>query len=347
MTAILLTFAAGLALLVKGADYFVRAAASLARMLGVSELVIGLTLVALGTSVPELASVLAASVRGEGGLGLGTVIGANMANMLWIAGLAGIVAPLRTRREMIDRDGMIMLMVTALLALFAWNGFLGRLEASVLLLAYAAYTLFLFTAGTRAEGEHGFTRFLKFLARFEFLWILRRRLPNGVANGESAPAAPGEAAPPPGGGAGRDLALLAASGAAIAFGADLFVGAAVRLAESFHVPAVVIGASIVSMGTTLPELSVSVLAARRGLSGIALGNVMGSCIVNIGLIAGAAGLIRPVAIARRGLPLLLGYLLLAGFLLLAMVRSSWLIRRWEGALMVAAYGAYIAMLFLH
>ncbi len=346
MTIILLTFAAGLALLVKGADYFVRAAASLARRLGVSELVIGLTLVALGTSVPELASVLAASFRGEGGLGLGTVIGANVADMLWIAGLAGLVGPMQTRREMIERDGLIMIVVTALLCLFAWNGSLGRLEAAVLLLAYSAYTLFLFTAGTGAEAGHGFVRFLRFLARFEFLRILRRRLPDGAGSGENVAAAPVEAALTAGGGVVRDLALLAASGAAIAFGANLFVGAAVRLAESFHVPAVMIGASIVSMGTTLPEMSVSVMAARRGLSGIALGNVLGSCIVNIGLIAGAAGLIRPLAVPRQGLPLLLGSLLFAGLLLLAMIRSTWRIRRWEGALMVAAYGAYIAMLFI-
>jgi cation:H+ antiporter len=346
MTIALIKFAVGLALLVKGADLFVRAAALLARRLGVSEFVIGLTLVALGTSVPELASALAASFRGEGGLVLGTVIGANVANMLLIAGLAGVAAAVQTRREMIDRDGLIMLAVTAIFCLFAVDGVLGRLEAAVLLLVYAAYTLFLFTAKAGLEGQYGFKRFLKYFFRFEYLRFIRGFLPGGRREAKGREAA-GQAEAHARGGSGRDLAVMAASGAAIAFGADLFVGAAVHFAESFHVPAVVIGASIVSLGTTLPEMSVTVSAARRGFGGIALGNILGSCVANIGLIVGAAGLIRPLAASRQGLPLLLGFLFFAALLLLAMIRSAWRIRRWEGALMLAAYGAYIAMLFLH
>lgn len=346
MTIMLLKFAAGLALLVKGADLFVRGAASLARRLGVSEFVIGLTLVALGTSVPELASALAASFRGEGGLVLGTVIGANVANMLLIAGLAGVAAAVRTSREMIDRDGLIMLAVTTVFCLFAVDGSLGRLEAAGLLLVYAAYTLFLFTAKAGLAEQYGFKRFLKFFFRFEYLRLLRGFLPGGRRDGESPPAGDHAAVPFPGGTI-RDLAVMATSGAAIAFGADLFVGAAVHLAESLHVPAVVIGASVVSLGTTLPEMSVTVSAARRGFGGIAMGNVLGSCIANIGLIVGAAGMVRPLSASRRGLPLLLGFLFFAALLLLAMIRSAWRIRRWEGALMLAAYGAYIAMLFLH
>jgi cation:H+ antiporter len=345
MAIALLKFAVGLALLVKGADLFVRGAASLARRLGVSEFVIGLTLVALGTSVPELASALAASFRGAGGLVLGTVIGANVANMLLIAGLAGAAAAVQTRREMIDRDGLIMLAVTAVFCLFAADGSLGRLEAGALLLVYAAYTIFLFTAKAGLEGQYGFRRFLGFFFRFEYVRLIRSALP-GAGRGAGGRAAGENGAVPPGGSIARDLALMAASGAAIAFGADLFVGAAVHFAESLHVPAVVIGASVVSLGTTLPEMSVTLSAARRGFGGIALGNVLGSCIANIGLIVGAAGMIRPLAAARQGLPRLLVFLFLAALLLLAMIRSAWRIRRWEGALMLAAYGAYIAMLFI-
>lgn len=346
MTIALLKFAVGLALLVKGADLFVRAAASLARRLGVSDFVVGLTLVALGTSVPELASALAASFRGAGGLVLGTVIGANVANMLLIAGLAGVVAAVQTQREMIDRDGLIMLAVTALFGLFAWDGSLGRLEAAFLLLVYAAYTLFLFTAKAGLAEQYGFKRFLKFFFRFEYLRFAGGFLAGGRRDAKDR--APGERAVAPSrGGMVRDLAMMAASGAAIALGADLFVAAAVHFAESFHVPAVVIGASIVSLGTTLPEMSVTVSAARRGFGGIALGNVLGSCIANIGLIVGAAGLIRPLAAARQGLPLLLGFLFFAALFLLAMIRSAWRIRRWEGALMLAAYVLYVALLFLH
>lgn len=341
-------FVLGLLLLVKGADYFVKAAASLAKKLGVSEFVIGLTLVALGTSVPELASALAAAFREQGGMVLGTVIGANVANLLLIAGLAGALAAVRTRREMIGRDGLIMLAATALFCLFAWNGHFSRLEAAAMLLVYVAYTLFLFTAKAGLEEEYGFRRFLNYLFRFQYLHTIR----DGVSASFGRARAEG----------GRDVAdrkiarafregivkellLLAASGTAIAFGADLFVGVAVFFAGLFKLPPVVIGASIVSLGTTLPEMSVTVAAARKGFDHIALGNVLGSCITNIGLIVGAAGLVRPLGAARQGLPLLLGFLLFASLFLLAMIRTAWRIRRWEGGLLLALYVLYVLMLF--
>ncbi len=348
MAAKVLLFIAGLLLLVKGADLFVKAAASLAKKLGVSEFVIGLTLVALGTSVPELASALAAVFRRQGGMVLGTVIGANMANLLLIAGLAGALAAVRTRREMIGRDGTIMLAATALFCLFAWNGHFSRLEAAAMLLVYVAYTLFLFTAKAGMGEEYGFRRFLDYLFRFQYLLAIRDGISAGFGRARGR------------GGrdvAGRkisrafravivkDLLLLAASGAAIAFGADLFVGAAVFFAGLFKLPPMVIGASIVSLGTTLPEMSVTVAAARKGFGHIALGNVLGSCIANIGLIVGASGLVRPLDVARTGLPPLLGFLLFASLLLLVFIRSAWRIRRWEGILMLGLYAIYVAMLY--
>lgn len=348
MTVKMLLFAAGLLLLVKGADLFVKAAASLAKKLGVSEFVIGLTLVALGTSVPELASALAASLRGAGGMVLGTVIGANVANLLLIAGLAGAVAAVATRREMIDRDGLILLFATALFCFFAWDGYFGRLEAAAMLLVYSAYSLFLFTAKAGLEGEYGFKRFLNYLFRFRYLLTIRDGILAGTRRREDPGAAPVEARKLRRAfreGVVKDLLVMAAAGAAIAFGADLFIAAAVHFAVLLKIPPVVVGASIVSLGTTLPEMSVTVTAARRGFGHIAMGNVLGSCIANIGLIAGAAGTIRPLGVDRPGLPLLLGSLLFASLLLLAMIRSAWRIRRWEGGLMLALYGLYVAMLF--
>lgn len=347
MVVILLSFLFGLLLLVKGADYFVKAAAALAKKIGVSEFVIGLTLVALGTSVPELASALAAAFRGQGGMVLGTVIGANIANMLLISGLAGVLAAVGTSREMIDRDGLIMLVATALFCLLAWDGVFSRLEAAAMLLVYIAYTLFLFTAKAGLEQQYGFKRFLNYLFRFQYLLTIRDGVIAGIARGKakrSGPAAERKVRRAFRESIIKDLLVMLVGGAAIAFGADLFVGAAVYFAGLFKVPPLIIGASIVSLGTTLPEMSVTVSAARRGFGHIALGNVLGSCITNIGLVVGAAGLIQPLAAARAKLPLLLGFLLLAGMLLLATIRSAWRIRRWEGAILLAMYGAYAALL---
>jgi cation:H+ antiporter len=343
MTAKLLLFGAGLLLLVKGADYFVKAAASLARKLGVSDFVIGLTLVALGTSVPELASALAAAFRGQGGLVLGTVIGANVANILLVTGIAAAFAAIRTRREMIGRDGFIMLGATILFCVFAWNGTIHRGEAAVLLLVYFVYILFLFTARADMEGQYGFRQFLRYFFRFRYILTLRDGVRAGFGRRQAGAAGKIERTFREG--ILKELLAMLAGGAAIAFGADLFVGAASFLAERLGVPPVVIGASIVSLGTTLPEMSVTVSAARKGFGNIALGNVLGSCITNIGLIVGAAGLISPLGAARARLPLLLGFLLLASMLLLVFIRSAWRIRRWEGAISLALYAVYAALLY--
>ena len=344
----LLLFVAGLLLLVKGADYFVRAAASLAKKLGVSDFVIGLTLVALGTSVPELASALAAVFKKQGGLVLGTVIGSNVANLLLITGLATALTAVRTRREMIARDGYIMLGATALFCLFAWNGTFSRLEAAAMLLVYVAYTLFLFTAKAGLEGEYGFRRFLNYLFRFRYILTIRDGVRTGLARrkaGKAATAADREIERAFRAGIVKDLLLMLIAGVAIAFGADLFIGAAVYFAGLLKVPPVLVGASVVALGTSLPEMSVTVSAARKGFGNIALGNVLGSCITNIGLIVGVAGLVYPLSAPRARLPLLLGFLILASLLLLVVIRSAWRIRRWEGALLLGLYVAYALLLF--
>ncbi|HUU04688.1 MAG TPA: calcium/sodium antiporter [Patescibacteria group bacterium] len=338
----LLLFGLGLVLLVKGADYFVKAAASLAKKLGVSEFVIGLTLVALGTSVPELASVLAAAFKKQGGLVLGTVIGSNVANMLLITGLAATLAAVRTRREMIGRDGYIMLGTTALFCLFAWNGTISRLEAAAMLLIYVAYSLFLFTAKAGLEGQYGFRRFLNYLFRFQYILTIKHGVLAGLGRSKAGDRKIERAFRE---GVAKDLLVMLIGGAAIAFGADLFIGAAVYFAGLLKVPPVLVGASVVSLGTSLPEMSVTVSAARKGFGNIALGNILGSSITNIGLIIGVSGLVLPLKTTQERLPLLLGFLLLASLLLLVFIRSAWRIRRWEGAILLTLYAAYVALLF--
>jgi cation:H+ antiporter len=348
MTIKILLFGAGLLLLVKGADYFVKAAASLAKKLGVAELVIGLTLVSLGTSVPELASSIAAAFKGQGSLVVGMVIGSNVANMLLIAGIAAVFVAIGTKREMIERDGFIMLATTALFCVFAWNGTFSRLEAAAMLLVYVAYTLFLFTTKAGLEKQYGFRQFLNYLFRFQYILTIKDGVRAGLSRRKTAKATAVvekkiERAFQEG--IVKDLLVMLAGGTAIAFGADLFIGAAVYFAEILKVPSVVVGASVVSFGTTLPEMSVTVSAARKGYGNIALGNVIGSCITNAGLIIGVSGLIRPLGAARAGLPLLLSFLLFACLLLLVLIRSAWRIRRWEGAILLVFYATYAALLY--
>jgi len=348
MTAKIALFGVGLLLLVKGADYFVKAAASLAKKLGISDFVIGLTLVALGTSVPELASSIVAAFKGQTGLVVGTVIGANVANILLITGIAAVFAAIGTRREMIERDGFIMLATTALFCLFAWNGAFSRLEAAAMLLVYIAYTLFLFTAKAGLEEQYGFRKFLNYLFRFQYILTIKNGVRAGFGRrktGKATAVAEKKIERAFQEGIVKDLLVMLAGGAAIAFGADLFIVAAVYFAEILKVSPVVVGASVVSFGTTLPEMSVTVSAARKGYGNIALGNVIGSCITNAGLIVGVSGLIRPLAAVQEKLPLLLCFLLFSCVLLLVLIRSAWRIRRWEGAILLVFYAAYAALLF--
>lgn len=348
MTTKMILFGSGLLLLVKGADYFVKAAASLAKKLGVSDFVIGLTLVALGTSVPELASSIVASFKGQSGLVVGTVIGANVANMLLITGIAAAFATIGTRRVMIERDGFIMLATTVLFCLFAWNGSFSRFEAAAMLLVYVAYTLFLFTTKAGLEEQYGFRQFLNYLFRFQYILTIKNGVHAGLGRrktGKATAVAEKKIERAFQEGIVKDLLVMLAGGTAIAFGADFFIDAAVYFAEILKVPPVVIGASIVSLGTTLPEMSVSVSAARKGFGNIAMGNVLGSCITNAGLIIGVSGLIHPLGATQEKLPWLLCFLLFSSVLLLILIRSAWRIRRWEGVILLVFYAVYAALLF--
>jgi cation:H+ antiporter len=279
---------------------------------------------------------------------VGTIIGAHIANIPLVTGIAAAFAAIGTRREMIERDGFIMLATTALFCLFAWNGSFSRLEATVMLLVYVAYTLFLFTAKAGLEEQYGFRQFLNYLFRFQYILTIKDGALSGFGRGKGGAmvvVADRKIKRAFQKGIVKDLLVMLAGGAAIAFGADLFIGAAAYFAEILKAPPFVVGASVVSLGTTLPEMSVTVSAARKGYGNIAIGNVLGSCITNAGLIIGVSGLIRHLGVARAGLPLLLGFLLLAEVLLLVLIRSAWRIRRWEGTILLPFYAVYAAMLY--
>ena len=145
-----------------------------------------ITLVALGTSVPELASSIVASFKEQSGLVVGTVIGANVANMLLITGIAAAFAAIGTRRVMIERDGFIMLATTALFCLFAWNGSFSRFEAAAMLLVYVVYALFLFTAKAGLEEQYGFRQFLNYLFRFQYVLTIKDGVFAGIGRRKAA-----------------------------------------------------------------------------------------------------------------------------------------------------------------
>jgi len=305
-----LIFAAGLALLLLGAELLVRGASRLAAAMNVSPLVIGLTVVAFGTSSPELAASLVSARLGSTDLALGNVVGSNTFNILVILGLAALVSPLEVQLKIVRFDVPIMIGVGFLVPLIAANGTIGRAEAATLILL-----LFLYLA---------------------FLALEARR--EGVATaGRDEPDRTG-------------LALAAASVLAglamLTLGASWLVGAATSLARALGVSELIIGLTLVAGGTSLPELATSVVAALRGQRDLAVGNVIGSNIFNVLGVLGLTGLLSRggVAVSASARSFDLPILVAASLACLPVFATGLRIDRWEGALFLATYLGYLGTL---
>lgn len=299
----------GLLLLAAGAEALVRGSSALALRLGVTPLVVGLTVVALGTGSPELFVSVEAAYRGDSGIALGNIVGSNIGNVALILGLAALARPMKVRSELIRREVPLMIGVTLLLCALLYDGTLGRVDGLILVLGSVAYTAFAYSAARRDRSK---------VVAEEF---------------EDALAQPKRAA-------WVDALLVVTGFALLLVGARLLLGGATVIAESFGVSQVVIGLTVIAVGTSLPELATSVVAAAKGEADVAFGNVIGSNILNILLILGVAALISPVeARGLRALDLLV--LVGSAVLLLPLMRRGWVLNRWEGGLLVAGYVAYL------
>jgi cation:H+ antiporter len=332
----ILLFLLGLLLLVKGSGYFVKSAAAIAKKFGVSEFVVGLTLVALGTSIPELASAIFASIKHAGTLVLGNITGANIANICLITGTAAAITSIKTNEDMLKRDGYILLFSSFVLLIFIRNGVISTAEGLILLSLYAAYILFLVEDKPESSKKYHFREFMHYFIKFKYISSIKKRLAERKTRKKQDL----------GEGIALDFAIMAAGGAAVAYGASLFVNSAIYFAEILSLPKAVVGVSIVAIGTTLPELSVTISAARKGFGNIALGNVIGSCITNAFLILGVSSVISPIHSTSQILFLIAPFLIFANIMLLAFLKSNWEIRRFEGFVFLAAYLFFMALLFI-
>jgi len=303
-------FAGGLALLAVGGEAVVRGAVGVARRLGVSELLIGLTLVGFGTSTPELLTSVSAALRGSDGVAVGNVVGSNISNILLIAALAAIARPIAVARAAIFRDGALMI------------------AASV---ALAAYAFFIPTL----ERWAGAMLLLLLIAYLWSTWRLERGSERPSAELHRAGSHAYDPAPP-----GLWLSLSFAVGgiAALIFGADLLVQGAIALARMAGLSETVIGLSIVALGTSLPELVATLAAAAKGRSDVAFGNVVGSNIYNVLGVLGVTALVRPLAI-----PLDLGVVDWAAFIGAAVLLNF---HAWAGARISRGEGAFLLGLYL-
>ncbi len=261
----LVFFIAGFALLVVGAEVFVRGATRLAVMLGIPPLVIGLTVVALGTTAPEIAVSVMSSLQGKAELALGNVLGSNILNVLLILGVSATITPLTVSRQLIRLDVPVMIVMSVLVIVLAADGGLGRVDGTLLLALAVAYTAFQVYLGRREKQPEG----CEFAEKF---------------------APPGEARS----GAYLQCAVLIVVGAgALVFGSRWLVEGAVAAARAMGLSEMIIGLTIVAVGTSLPEVATSVIASVKGQRDIAVGNVIGSNIYNILAVLGAGAVVGP------------------------------------------------------
>ena len=299
----------GFALLVKGADLFVDGASGIAKKFGISELIIGLTIVAMGTSAPEAAVSIAAAAKGSAGISIGNVIGSNIMNIFIILGVVAAITPLKIERSTVRYEMPFTIIVTVLFVLTGKDGLLTRPDGAILwagLLLYLAYLLRQAKqkpAGAPAQAE------------------------TAVQKTEESPSI------------WKLIALTIVGLAVILVSSDYAVDAAVALAKIFNISDRVIGLTIVALGTSLPELVTSVTAALRGNADLAVGNVVGSCIFNLLFVLGTSALILPIPCAPNFLSD--AYVAVGATVLLLLFGFTQMkIARWEGVLLVACYVAY-------
>jgi cation:H+ antiporter len=338
----------GLIFLVQGADYFIKSAASIAKKFGISEFIIGLTLVALGTSIPELASSITASIKNATGIIIGNVVGSNIANIGLIIGVAATIAVIKTKKAMLNRDGYIMLFVTGLFYLFMVNGTISRIEAGIFLLLYIVYLIFLIEAKPEFE-EYNFGHFLRYFLRFQYLITIKSRIfsSRDKKKKEITPAQKREMKELFKAGLIKDFLIVIIAGSAVVLGAKYLIESAIFFANLFNIPENMIGLSVIAIGTSLPELAVSISAARKGYGNIAIGNIIGSNITNILLIIGVSGLILPITIIKSTLYYTAPFMIFMSILLLIFIRSYWTIRRIEGTIFLILYTIFMMLLFIN
>ena len=298
--------ALGLTGLIFGGDLLVRGAVALARAFGISPMVIGLTVVGFGTSLPELLTSLKAALAGSPGIAVGNVVGSNIANILLILGIAAVVQPIAVQRSVLMRDGPAMLIAALACAAVLVADLLTRGLGLAFLTGLALYL----AIAVRASGD-------------------------GME--DEAPASE----------SGLLASILGLAGglALTLLGAQFLVTGAISLARTSGVSETVIGLTVVAVGTSLPELATSVIAARKGQSDVALGNILGSNIFNVLGILGMTAVVTPIDVPPAILELDIWLMLGVSAALLVLARTGWRLTRAEGAGLVLAYAAYMGWIW--
>ena len=322
-----LLFAFAFVPLTLGADWLVRGAAGLAQRFGVSPLVVGLTVVAFGTSAPELVVSALASVEGQPDVAVGNIMGSTAANVGLIVGVGALIRPIAVHRSVIVRETPLVIVVLSLVMVLSLNDAVGRLDGFVLVSGWALYLLF--------------------LLRWERVGLFGKTDPAPAVDPDPANA-PTDAEETDGAvpGVWWSLVRIGLGLPSLTYGATWLLEGAEGIARSLAVPEAVIAATMIAVGTSLPELASTLVAAFRRMGDIAIGNVIGSNIFNLGLVLGTAALVRPLVLHPTSV---VGYVLPAlafSVILIPLALHRGTVQRWEGGLLLLLYLAYIVLVWL-
>lgn len=299
----------GMALLIKGADWFVDGASKIARAMKIPSLIIGLTLVSIGTSAPEFSVSVTAAIRGENDISFGNVIGSNIFNTFFVIGASALFTTLVVSKNMKKYDLPILIAIYLLLFLFAFAitpNIVSRWEAIIIFLLTIAYTVFLIIRSKNEEPVEEIENKTK--------WYM-------------------------------NVLFLALGLAGIIWGGDLVVDSASNIAKELGMSELLVGLTIVAVGTSLPELVTSMVAAKKGENDIAVGNAIGSCIFNVILILGVSGIILPVSVAWSSM-LDVIVMLVSGVTIIVMTLKSNKIEKTKGIILILMYIAYLTYIII-
>ncbi|MDN3515692.1 MAG: calcium/sodium antiporter [Candidatus Brocadia sp.] len=306
-------FFVGLAGLYFGAEWLVRGASRFARSFNIKPVVIGLTIVAFGTSTPELVTSVIAGIRHLSDIAMGNVIGSNIANIGLILGLSALVRPLTIDMKLLCREIPIMVGISMLLYFMGWDGTLSRPEGGILFGGILVYTYYIYRMALKEPKavEQEFE---------EFLGVVR----DGIK---------------------KDVLLIITGLGALVGGAHFLVHSAIYMARVVGISELVIGLTVIAVGTSLPELATSMVAAIRKESDISVGNVLGSNIFNILSVLGVAAIIQPLQVNATSLVVDMPVMLLFSIFLIPMITWKFVLTRGQGVLLLVGYSIYILWLF--
>lgn len=302
----ILWLAVGFVLLIKGADMFVDGSSSVARLLKVPSVIIGLTIVSIGTSAPEAAVSITASIVGSNEIAVSNIVGSNIFNLLIVIGVCAIIKSFTSNKDIVKRDMPINIIVSVILLLMLLDGNLSRIDGIILLILMILY-IFILVKNALKNREQG--KDIKTMSPL------------------------------------KSIVFIAIGLAAIVWGGDLVVDNAKIIAAKLNMSETLIGLTIVAIGTSLPELVTSIVAANKGESGLALGNAVGSCIFNIILILGVSSVLSPISLgAVPAFESVIDTIVLIGVTVLTFIfsRTKHATVRWEGIIYVVIYVIYLA-----